>query len=629
MPKQNQRIQIKTGDIKITEEGDFTYIEFPFSSEYPVKRYFGFEVLSHAAGAMRMERFAAYMPHLFNHDLDLQIGVVVEAWVGEDKRGYVKSKVARSEFAKEKLQDIKDEILMNVSFWYEIKDMRLLKEEDGVPTYVVTDYEPLEVSSVTVPADYTVGMGRGVDNKSNSEIDFEVEIPDPPPAVEEDNENENKTVTDERSVQVDLKLTTKKGVGNMNEEQKKEQLRIMSILALVEKHGEADLGKRFIEEGKTAGDFALELSSKLGGKFERVNDKQLDLSEKDKKRYSIVRAINAAIGGKWDNAGFEKECSEEIAKQYGRAVSGSGFFMPSEFLKRAPYAAGASATGGVTVQTNVAPELIDVLRPKSVLLKAGIRTLTGLVGNVSIPRKNGRSSSYWIAENGTITESEATFDQVALSPKTIAALSSVSKQLLTQSSLSADAFIVADMLDELAVGIDAAGLVGTNAGGQPKGLINQSGIGSVVIGANGGALNYDHLIDLETAVTDQNADAETMSYITNSRQVGNIKKLKNLEGSYLLPNLQLGKQGEVNGYALHRTNNVPRNLAKGSGTNLSAVFFGDWSQMVMAQWMAGIEIVVNPFGPSFAKGGVDIRAMSMCDFNIRHNESFAAITDAT
>lgn len=647
VPKQNQRVKIKSGEIKKTELDGFTFLEFPFSSEFPVERYFGKEILSHENGAMEMGRFEQYMPLLFNHDLNQQLGVVTEAWVGDDKRGYCKVKLSRTDFAKEKAKDINDEILMNVSFWYEIKDIKLAREADGeTPEYLVTKFCPLEISFVTVPADPSVGLGR-TESKNDTEIEIEVgedDVPavevEAPDVVTAENdaevvESENNPDSSDEEVQkekersLNKQTQSNKGVEVMKTDAQQEQERILSIQALAANHGQSDLATKFIAEGRSAADFALELVKVLGGKVQKINDSPLDLSRTELKNYSVIRAINAVIAGKWDKAGFEKECSDEIGKQYGRAVNGSGFFMPTNVLARAPYAAGATATGGAMVQTSVVPDLIDILRPKSVLLKAGIRTLTGLIGNVAIPRKNGRSSVYWIAENGTITESEATFDQVSMTPKHVGALANVSKQLLAQSSISADSFITQDLNDELAIGIDLAGLVGTNAGGQPKGLINVSGIGSVPIGVNGGPLTNDLIIDLETAVADQNADADSMSYITNSKQVGAIKKLKDGSGRYLYPNLELSKQGQVNGYALHRTNNVPRTLTKGSGTNLSAVFFGDWSQMVMAQWMAGIEIVVNPFGASFAKGGVDIRAMSMCDFAVRHPESFAAITDAT
>ena len=151
--------------LKRAELADFTVneeertLEFPFSSEFPVTRYFGMEVLDHNARAVNLDRLNDSAPLLFNHDPDKVIGVVERAWIdGEKRRGYATVKFSRNAFAQEVLADVKDGVLRNVSFGYQINEM----EQRG-DNFVATSWEPYEVSVVSIPADPTVGVGRALD----------------------------------------------------------------------------------------------------------------------------------------------------------------------------------------------------------------------------------------------------------------------------------------------------------------------------------------------------------------------------------------------------------------------------------------------------------------------------------
>ena len=73
------------------------------------------------------------------------------------------------------------------------------------------------------------------------------------------------------------------------------------------------------------------------------------------------------------------------------------------------------------------------------------------------------------------------------------------------------------------------------------------------------------------------------------------------------------------------SNNVPSNLAKGSGSSLSAIIYGNWSDLVIGMW-GSLEILVDPY-TDIAKGSVGIRALQSIDCAVRHPESFAAMQD--
>ena len=169
----HQRAELTTFD----EVEDRTY-EFPFSSEFPVARYFGNEILSHEMEAADLSRLNDGAPLLFNHNPDRVIGVVERAYIdGKKKRGYARVRFSRNAFAQEILSDVKDGVLRNVSFGYSIDKM----EERGSGDYVATAWSPYEVSVVSVPADPGVGIGRSLeDNKAASAAP----TPDPLPPME-------------------------------------------------------------------------------------------------------------------------------------------------------------------------------------------------------------------------------------------------------------------------------------------------------------------------------------------------------------------------------------------------------------------------------------------------------------
>lgn len=600
-----------TIDCSRAEGEDGRTLTFPFSSEYPVQRAYGNEVLSHDRGAADLSRLNDGAPLLFNHDPSKVIGVVERAWIDEQqKRGYVTVRFSRNAFAQEVLADVKDGIMRNVSFGYSISQM----EERG-DNYVATKWTPVEVSSVGLPADPSVGLGRSLDAEPAAS------------AASPESTNPMETATPS------LEVVRAEAV-------EAERSRIAGINALCEKHGMSDLGRQLIDAGRSLDEARTAVLERMGAKQEPIEKGTgtVDLNAKEQRDYSVVRAINAAISGNWADAGLEREVSAEIERQTGRATS--GFFMPHNLEMRAPYAVGAAGTGGNLVATNLlASSFIDVLRNNALIMAMGPTVLSGLVGNVAIPRATAATATYWVTEASAITEAEATFDQVTLSPKQIGARSQYSRLALQQTTPDIEQIVRNDLAKVMALGIDKAAISGTGSSGQPTGILNQSGIGSVAMGTNGAAFTdsasgstsgLDQLIALEGKLDVANALNGNLYYLTNAKVVQALKKLKTAYGEYLWTAMDgvttNGTPGGVNGYTVMRSNQVPSNLTKGSGSNLSALIFGDFSQLVIGMWGA-LEILPNPYGSGYTAGSVDIRAMQTVDIAVRHAESFAAITD--
>lgn len=372
----------------------------------------------------------------------------------------------------------------------------------------------------------------------------------------------------------------------------------------------------------------------------------IGMSPRETREYSLVRAINAAIRNDWRGAELELEASEATAQRLGRQPQ--GFFVPFDYLangggersvqvrtehgfqfvpERRDMSAGTDGAGGYTVATDLlASSFIDLLRNAMMVQRAGARMLTGLVGDVAIPRQAAGATAYWVAEGSAPTKSAMTsaFDQVTMAPKTVGAWADITRKLLMQSSLDIEALVRQDLATVLALEIDRAALHGSGSSNQPTGIAATSGIGSVAGGTNGLAPTHAHLIALETEVAQDNADIGRVAYMTNTKVRGKLK-------STVIGTDQRMVWSEggtpINGYPAWITNQVSSGLTKGSSSGVcSAIFFGNWGDLLVGMW-GGLDILVDPYTAS-TTGTVRVIALQDVDVAVRHAESFAAMLDA-
>jgi HK97 family phage major capsid protein/HK97 family phage prohead protease len=608
-------------DFQVAE--DDRTIEFPFSSEYPVARYFGEEILSHERGAADLSRLNNGAPLLFNHDPDRVIGVVERGWIDDQKkRGYVSVRFSRNAFAQEILSDVKDGVLRNVSFGYQIREM----DQRSSGEFLATSWGVHEVSVVSIPADPTVGVGRALDAQPAAHA--APQTPKTQPVVDMENTPDLSVVRAEAAA----------------EAAKAERTRIAGITALTEKHGMGDLGRQLIESGRSIDDARAAVLDKLDAKpVEPV--KQIEMDQRDSAQYSITAGIRAALTGDWSSreAGLVREMSQEVERSGLNKTTARSFFVPFSAL-RATYVTSGATTGGNLVATDLmADEFIEALRNNSIMLGLGVRTMTGLVGNVAIPRRASVASTYYLGtETTAITQSESTFDQVTLSPKNLAALSKYSRQTLLQGTPGIEQLVRRDITDGINLGIDLGVLNGSGSSGQPEGIMQTTGIGSVALGTNGGPITVESLVDLEEQVLIDNGalNRDNIAYVTNAKVLAELKKLRaggstTGDGTFLVNN-QLDALGRgatptaVNGYPLYVTNQVPSNLTKGSSSGVcSAMLMGDFSQAMVGFWGNGLEITVGEDSDDFSKALTSVRGIVTYDVAVRHPESFAAILDIT
>jgi len=575
--------------------GDDNTIEFPFSSEEPVARWFGDEILSHEKSAVDLGRLNDGAPLLFNHDMDEYIGVVEKAWIGDDKRAYARVRFASHDFAQQIKQDVADGILRNVSFAYEV---RKYVEDTKKGTFTGTDWMAYEVSFVTVPADQTVGVGRALIEEKVSEAEMPSDISNAAAAAKS-----VKGMTMNEATTVDVSAVAAQAA-------EAERQRIAGINSLGEKFAQKDLARQLVEGGKSLDEARAIVLERMGDvKPVAVPNADIGMTQKEVKQYSFMRAINALANpgdrAAYDAAGFEREVSEAAAKAAGK--SARGIFVPGEILRaKRDLNVGTSTAGGNIVSTDLmADSFIELLRNRSVVQRAGATVMNGLVGNVAIPKQSGAATAYWVAESGAPTESQQTIAQVSMTPKTVGAFTDFSRRLILQSSIDVENMVRNDLAQVIALAIDAAALYGTNADNQPKGLKNQTGINTKDFAAS--TPTFAELVAMESEVAADNADIGNMRYLVNAAIRGALKSQEKFSGT----GLTCWEPGNtVNGYATE----VSNQLASGD------VFFGNFADLVLGFW-SGLDLMVDPYAGS-TSGTVRVVALQDVDIAVRNAVSF-------
>ena len=349
--------------------------------------------------------------------------------------------------------------------------------------------------------------------------------------------------------------------------------------------------------------------------------------DRELRSFSLVRAVAAQVPGLDVDAGRERELSAEIARRAGRPFQGIAIPM-SIFQQPLEQRVGTTTTpgggpGSNLIQTTLdGGQYIDLLRAAMAVRGLGARILSGLVGNLEIPRMKAGSTAGWVAENGALSFSDVQHDKVSLTPKHAGCITEFSRNMLMQPSVDVEQLMRRDFATVLAATLDLAAIAGTGSSNQPTGILATSGIGNIAMGTNGAALTFDAVADLQGQVADVNAEMGSTAFLTNTKVRRAAAKLKDSQ------NRPLGIDTIFQGMPRAFSNGVPSNLTKGTATAIcSALIYGNWSDLLIGLW-SELDLLVNPYETTaYSKGNVQIRGMMTVDISVRHPESFAAIKD--
>jgi HK97 family phage major capsid protein len=350
----------------------------------------------------------------------------------------------------------------------------------------------------------------------------------------------------------------------------------------------------------------------------------VDLTDRQASQYSICRALEALVDKQSDT--FEMEISDEIQQRTGRLPSGFGrsMFVPTRLQARAGLDSLTNSAGGYAIQTDVVPQLVELLRAQTRVIQLGGRFLEGLRGNVNFVTEATPTQANFVSDDpgADNADTDPSFGvRTTLSPKMLTATLSARRKLIAQSSIAVETMLRKEIAKTHAIAIDGAAINGSGSANQPLGILGTAGITTVPLGTNGAAPTYAGIVALEEALLLANVDEGSVGVLTNPKVKAALRQTYINAGS--LP--VWGKFGLLDYQSLVSTN-CPSNLTKGTGSSLSAIIMADWSNLVIGEWGA-FEIIVDPF-TSKKKAMIEFASYQMVDVGLLRPTAFAVAVDA-
>lgn len=561
------------------------------SSEEPVERSFGMEVLGHSAEDINMEFISSgRAPLLLDHDMEKQIGVIEEFKLDETaKRTTAVVRFGKSALAREVFEDVADGIRMNISVGYRVDKLTRMNKDDE--TYYKAQWTPMEVSSVSVPADQSrlVGVGRSKDKQTINNIEVITM------------ENKDINLDEVRTQTID----------EAKAEFKRNSKEIIDLAA---RHNKRDLADKAIADGVSVEEFRGVLLENISNNQPLETPSEIGMSKEEVRDFSLIKAIRAMANPSdrkaQEDAAFEFECSAEAARQYGKDAQ--GIMLPAEVLRSwGKRDLNTSDDSTLVAEDYRGNDFIDILRNESSVMQAGATILRGLQGNVVIPKKTAGASAGWIATEGAASaESEFTAGSVTMTPKVIGAHTDVTRLLLQQSSLDVENLIRDDLTKSIATAIDLGALAGSGSSGQPTGIASTSGINTTTFAAANPT--WAEIVAMESAVANDNALTGSLGYICRPADFGTLKTTEKATGT---AQFVVSPDNSMNGYNVVRSNQVT------SGD----FYFGNFADLLIGMY-GGLDITVDPYALS-TSGGVRIVALQTVDVAVRHAVSFCKSSD--
>lgn len=622
-------------------------IDLSVSSDQPYERWWYYEILDHSPDAVDLSRMNDGAMSLYNHNRNDYVGVIEKAWL-DDGKLYNTIRFDTHELAERIVKSINNQVLKNVSIGYLVHELVLFKEvDDGLDTYKATKWTPFESSFVTVPADASVGVGRQF---------FDLNHKDKTPNWEDlEKRITNSVIENVKELTMDKEIQ-----GTVLEIKEpdftEERDRSEAIFAAGVKYNCAELAQKALKQGWTIAEMRSQILEQ--GQAQKPIAKSTDtlgLSENQQKSYSFQNAIKAALEKGFSENCLEKEVHEELVKRAKKTrgyEENGNILIPVNDLtvnradaalgyaeaRRANYQrnqmVGDPLLGGNLVETELlADKFVDIFRNHSIMRQMGMQMMPGLVGNVDIPKQIAGAvdgnSVYWVPEDADVSQIDAQFGLVKFRPKNVGSYMYVTRSMLLHSSIGMDNFIRRELAIALALGIDKAAIEGTGTSDQPLGILNTPGVNPIIFGVNGDFPTWERLVQFETKVAVANADERTMGWVVNAKLRGELKsrqKFAGTTGETLWQNAMAGSnQGYLNGYRVGVSNQVRGNYTKGTGTNLSAAIFGDFSRFVCAEW-GEYELAADPYF-KFLSGGIRVRIIKTCDMAVLQEKAFSVATD--
>lgn len=390
----------------------------------------------------------------------------------------------------------------------------------------------------------------------------------------------------------------------MNEEEPKEE----EVTETVEN----DTPTEVVEEPKEEEKETVEIEDKKNIEKEERNcektiskdiyNKENNKSNIKKMEFRLLKAINAVANNQTidEVASSVVEMGKEEMRKSGLSFGGQIQIPTSELRSTITVA----SEGEDTVATDLY-DILEPLRAKNVLVQAGAKFLTGLVGDVQVPIMAGGNVT-WEGETSNASDAGTSFSSVKLSPKRLTAYVDISKQFLAQDSKSAEALIRQDLVNAINSKLEST-ILGNASGSttQPAGLFYGQSVNKI--------LAFSGVTNLEADIEDANVIGECKYIMSNKAKAAFRNMPKSSKSTELVM-----EGGQIDGTEVLNTSHVP-----GQG-----VAYGDWSNLAIGQW-GGIDLTVDPYTKA-AAGQVRLVINAYFDAKPLRSSAFAfGTTDST
>lgn len=319
------------------------------------------------------------------------------------------------------------------------------------------------------------------------------------------------------------------------------------------------------------------------------------------KEFRLIKAINDIANNRSvdDTAQAVVKAGAEEMRKAGVSYGGQ-IQLPTSELRSAIT---VIAEGEDVVATEIY-DILEPLRAKNVLVAAGAKFITGLVGDVQVPSMTAGNVT-WEGETVSAKDGGQTFTAVKLSPKRLTAYVDISKQFLVQDSKSAEALIRMDIINAINSKLEAT-ILGSAQGTttQPAGIFN--GVSKTTIAS------FKDICDLEAKIEDANVIGECKYVMSNKAKAA----LRNMAKSAKSTELVM-EAGAIDGTEVLNTSNVEE----------QNVVYGDFSNLAIGQW-GSIDLLVDPYTKA-ADGQVRLVVNAFFDAKVLRNGAFAYGTTAS
>lgn len=319
------------------------------------------------------------------------------------------------------------------------------------------------------------------------------------------------------------------------------------------------------------------------------------------KKVTVLEALQAQLGG--GATGALREFNQETENRTGKKAQ--GIYVPLSAFEKRDVQTTVTATG-IVPNDFYANEYIGPLRNSLLMRTLGIRTMTGLRGDVTIPKSKTGMTAGWVAENEALTKSGGSFQNVEMKPKHVGALTELSRQLIQQSSPDVNGLVTDDISFVMADALDQAILSGDGVK-EPLGILKTTGIqkGSLADPTWESILKLSELLDVR--------NIENAKYITNPTVMRVLRSIEKSQGTaqYLATSNTIGD-----------VEALTTNQMGGKG-----LLLGDFSQYILGIW-SEVDLLVNPYAESaYNKGNILVRALMTAGTACRNAEAFVYVDD--